>query len=221
ALCLFSETGPRAKGGRDLKGPAAPEPPYFTRRESGNVAPAEQDLSRIRRELPIDHVEAGRFSRAIRTDHGEKLTSSDLEADVVNRADATEGLGQRADGEHAHGFAPGLPTLRGRQSDETAPPIPCGKARTSTRMMPPRSARQYSVCRITVSCSTAKTDAPTIGPVSVWMPPSSTMTRPSIERLTWMVSGEIEPLANVNSPPAIPQTHAATAYPGKWTRFTS
>ena len=85
---------------------------------------------------------------------------------------------------------------------------PCGNASTSSRMMAPNSARQYSVCRITVSCKVAKTEAPTIGPVSVWMPPSSTITRPSIERPTWMVSGEIEPLAKANSPPATPQTRA-------------
>ena len=56
--------------------------------------------------------------------------------------------------------------------------------------------------------SVANTEAPTIGPVSVWTPPSSTMTRPSIERPTWIVSGEIEPLAKANSPPATPQTRA-------------
>ena len=87
--------------------------------------------------------------------------------------------------------------------------------------MPPSSARQYSVCRMTVSCNIANTEAPTIGPVSVWMPPSSTITRPSIERLTWMVSGEIEPLAKANSPPATPQTAPAIAKPSQCTRLTS
>ena len=99
--------------------------------------------------------------------------------------------------------------------------MPCGKASTSSRMMPPSSARQYSVCRITVSCSMANTEAPTIGPVSVWMPPSSTMTRPSIERPTWIVSGEIEPLAKANRPPATPQTPPAMAKPSQCTRLTS
>ena len=92
------------------------------------------------------------------------------------------------------------PSCRGRRSTcATAPTMPPGNASTSSRMMPPSSARQNSVCRMTVSCSTAKTDAPTIGPVSVWMPPSSTITRPSMERPTAMVSGEIEPLAKANS----------------------
>ncbi len=85
----------------------------------------------------------------------------------------------------------------------------------------PSSARQYSVCRMTVSCNVAYTEAPTIGPVSVWMPPSSTITSPSIERLTWIVSGEIEPLAKANRPPAMPQTQPAMAKPSQWTRLTS
>ena len=80
-------------------------------------------------------------------------------------------------------------------------------------MMMPKSARQYSVCRITVSCKIAKTDAPTIGPVKVWMPPSSTITSPSIERPTPIVSGEIEPLAKANSPPATPQTASPAPQP--------
>ncbi len=84
-----------------------------------------------------------------------------------------------------------------------APAMPPGNTSTSSRMMRPSSARQYSVCRMTVSCSSANTVAPTIGPLSVWMPPSSTITRPSIERPTCTVSGEIEPLAKANSPPAI------------------
>src|SRR5262249_60626965 len=133
-----------------------------------------------RLELPVDHIETGRLSGAVRPDHGKEFTSRDIEADIVDRAHAAECLGQRANlKDLAHDLAPAL-----RQIDEKAPTIPCGNASTSSRMISPRSARQYSVCRITVSCRVANTDAPTIGPVRVWMPPSSTITRPSIERPT-------------------------------------
>ena len=71
-----------------------------------------------------------------------------------------------------------------------------------------------------VSCKTAKTEAPTIGPASVWMPPSSTMTRPSMERPMLMVSGEIEPLAKAKTPPATPQTVPAMAKASQCTRLT-
>ena len=143
--------------------------------------------------------------------------SPDRKADLADRAHAAEGLGQTS------GPASTLMArlTRLRQSAAKAPTMPCGNASTSSRMMAPSSARQYSVCRITVSCKVANTEAPTIGPVSVWMPPSSTITRPSIERPTWMVSGEIEPLAKANSPPATPQTAPAMAKPSQCTRLTS
>ena len=62
----------------------------------------------------------------------------------------------------------------------SAPPAACTSTRRRCRREREhqqqdderRAARaRYSVWRMTVSCSTANTDAPTIGPVSVWMPP--------------------------------------------------
>src|SRR4249919_1956615 len=178
-LHIFDD-GHRAERGSDLKGPAYAEPPYSTRLKACDVAALEQNFTGIGRELPIDHVEAGRLARAVGPDHREKFARCDIKADIVDGMHAAECLGQGADGEHAHGFIPAL-----RQIDERAPTMPCGKASTRSRMMMPSRARQYSVWRITVSCSVVKTEAPTIGPVMVWMPPSNTMTRPSIDRPTW------------------------------------
>ncbi len=47
------------------------------------------------------------------------------------------------------------------------------------------------------------------------------MTRPSIERPTAIVSGEIEPLAKANRPPATPHTAPAIAKAIQCTRLTS
>ncbi len=88
-------------------------------------------------------------------------------------------------------------------------------------MMPPKSACQYSVSRMTKSCSSANAVAPTIGPDKVPTPPSSTITRPSMERPMLIVSGEIEPLAKAKMPPATPQTAPAMAKPSHCTFFTS
>src|SRR6185312_5278493 len=173
-------------GRGELKGAADTATPHVARRQAGNVLAVEQDPARVRGELAVDHVETGRLARAVRSDHGEKVAGADVEARLVDGVNAAEGFAERADREHSHGAC-----LRLNNAD-AAPAMPCGKASTSTRMMPPSSARQYSVWRITVSCNVAKTDAPTIGPVSVWMPPSSTMTSPSIERPTLIVSGDIE-----------------------------
>src|SRR6185312_5862249 len=205
----------RGEGRRDLERAADAAPPHLARRQAGDVRAFEQDLARVRRELAVDHVEAGGLAGAVRTDHGEEFARVDRETRFVDGVHAAERFAERADGEHGHG------ARLLRSSAAAAPTMPCGKASTSTRMMTPSSARQYSVWRITVSCSVAKNDAPTIGPVRVWMPPSSTMTRPSIERPTLIVSGEIEPLAKANKPPAMPQTPPAMAKPSQCTRFTS
>ena len=71
-----------------------------------------------------------------------------------------------------------------------------------------QGAPEFGLAHDACPAGRVKAVAPTIGPVRVWMPPSSTMTRPSIERPTWIVSGEIEPLAKANSPPAMPQIAA-------------
>ena len=73
---------------------------------------------------------------------------------------------------------------------------------------------------MTLSCRKVKTAAPTIGPVRVWMPPSSTMTMASIERETPATSGEIVPLAKAKMPPAMPPNVPAMAKPIQCTRLT-
>ena len=114
--------------------------------------PSKQDLAGIRRQLAVDDVEAGGLAGAVRADHGEELARADREADVADRAHAAEGLGQRRDLEHAHGARA---CARARERRRRCR---CGNASTSSRMMPPSSARQYSVCRITVSCRVVNTD---------------------------------------------------------------
>src|SRR3546814_10198565 len=54
------------------------------------------------------------------------------------------------------------------------------------------------------SCSQVKTAAPTTGPESDSMPPSSTMSSASKERGIDISSGKIEPLEKAKRPPASP-----------------
>src|SRR5262249_39054417 len=195
------------------------EPPDRARLEPADAAIAEPDVARVRRELAVDHVEAGRFAGAVRPDQRQELALGDVEADVVDGAQAAERLCQVAHREHAHGRVEGRAL---RDSKLVSPPTtPPGKASTRSRITPPSSARQYSVCRMIISCSIAKAVAPTTGPVSVWMPPSRTITMASTERPTEIVSGEIEPLANANSAPASPHTGPPMAKPIQCTRLTS
>src|SRR5262249_44480969 len=191
----------RAERRRDLEGAAHTEPKNRTRRKAGDVTAGEADLAGIGPELPVDDVEAGRFAGAVRADQCQELAFLDREAHVVDGAQGPEGLRQGGNSEHAH--------RRHRHeapSFARPPTMPAGNASTSRRMIPPSSACQYSVWRMMVSCSSANTEAPTIGPLSVCMPPSRTITRPLIERETSIVSGEIEPLAKAKTPPAMPHT---------------
>jgi hypothetical protein len=84
--------GHRAEGRRHLEGAADTEPPDLARRQAGNVFALAQYLAAIGRQLAVDHVEAGRFSGAVRADHGEEFALADLEADIANGVHAAEGF---------------------------------------------------------------------------------------------------------------------------------
>src|SRR5947199_143707 len=55
--------GHRTAGRRALKGAADAEPPNVARPQSDDAAIGEFDIAVIGRELPVDHVETGRFPR--------------------------------------------------------------------------------------------------------------------------------------------------------------
>src|SRR5438067_179330 len=188
----------RAPDGGDLKGAPDAFAPDLARREAEDRLAAEQDLAGVGAELAVDDVEAGGLAGAVRSDEREELSCREREAHVFDSVHAAEGLLQVAHLEkRAH------PRARLAQP-AIVPAMPDGKTSTSTRISTPSTPRQYGVCRITESCSTVNTGAPTSGPARSWMPPSSTITSASIERETWMVSGEMPPLPNAKSAPARP-----------------
>src|SRR5215471_14108566 len=76
----------RIECGGDLEGPSDALPPDHPRCEPGDILSLKNNLARIRLQLTIDHVEAGRLAGPVRTDHGENLTFADLEGDVIDRA---------------------------------------------------------------------------------------------------------------------------------------
>src|SRR5919201_5097653 len=205
----------RAEGGRDLKRAPDAEAPYLARLETDDAAMREFAVAAIGCELPIDHVEAGGFARAVGADQRQELAFADVEADILDRMHPAERFGQVADAEHAHaGF------LRAAVRLLSAPTMPPGNTSTSSRITAPSRPRQKAVWRMTLSCSTVKTAAPTIGSVSVCIPPKSTITIASIERDTQATSGEMVPLAKAKTPPAIPAKAPAMANPIQCTRLT-
>src|SRR5262249_32129628 len=172
-----------------------------------DAAAGQGDVAAIGHELPVDHVEAGRLAGAVGTDQRQELAVAQLKADVLDGVHAAECLGQVAHGEDAH-----ADFLRAESR------LPSATTGSRIRGRPKR--RQNAVWRMMLSCSPVKTAAPTIGPVKVWMPPSSTMTMASIERDTHATSGEIVPLAKANTPPATPANAPAMAKPIQCTRLT-
>src|SRR5262249_61422550 len=100
-------------------------------------------------------------------DQREKLALADREADAVDGAHAAERFGEVGDREHAHArpcffFEHDLFPKTGihfsgscfNRSFAKLPAMPSGNSSTSARRIAPSMARQYSVWRITVSCST-------------------------------------------------------------------
>src|SRR5262249_19267460 len=153
-----------------------------------------KDVTGIGHELAIDAVEASRLACTVRSDERDQLACGDRERHVVDGAHAAELLAQVFDAQGAH-----RRTRRAR-----APPNPIGNASTMTRISTPSAARQYCVLRASASASQVNAAAPSSGPNSALMPPSSTMTSASTERGMASVSGEMLPLENANSPPASP-----------------
>src|SRR5262245_44099810 len=141
----------RRKGGGDLESASHAEPPDLTRLQGGDAPALEQDIAGIGPQLTADHVEARGLAGAVRSDQGKQLAATDLEADAVHGPHAAKRLVQVANRKHHHGVF--LNAARRRATAlAKEPTMPPGNMSTSTRMMAPSRARQYSVWRMTVSC---------------------------------------------------------------------
>src|SRR6266699_3155081 len=119
--------GHRAEGGGDLERAADAQPPHHARRQPRDVAAFEQDAPRIGLELPVDHVEAGRFAGAVGPDQRQELTLADRETDAIDGVHAAEGLLEAGNGEHAHGRP------RDKRSFARLPAMPSGNSNTRAR----------------------------------------------------------------------------------------
>ena len=139
----------RGEGGGDLEGPADAQPPYGARPQAHDIAAGQPHDAGIGHELTVQHVEAGAFAGAVGPDQGQHLARRDGEGDVGHRLDAAEGLVQSFDLED--GVAHARASFQRRNSAFRPPTSPCGKSSTISRMMPPMTARQNSVCRATAS----------------------------------------------------------------------
>src|SRR5262249_46804780 len=126
------------------------EPADRVRLEAADLAPVEEDSSRVGGEQAGDQIEQGRLAGAVRADDGMQPSARERIAQVVDRGEAAETLGQplNAQDRLAHdllghdllvGSTCSRPSVRGRRSVNAAnksrhsPTTPVG-AKITTRI---------------------------------------------------------------------------------------
>src|SRR5271169_1147522 len=91
----------------DLKGPLDPQPADHVRPQAGNVATAKKDAPAGGTEHTRHEVEECRLPRAVRANDGMNPTAGKTNAEIVDRGQAAEPLGQilGSQDRFAHGSA--------------------------------------------------------------------------------------------------------------------
>jgi len=162
---------------------------------------ANFDVAVIRRDLPVDHVEAGRFARAIRADQRQKFALADIEADVLDGRGTppkslSRGCGRASTLMRAF--------LRAAISPcSGAPTMPPGKTSTSSRIhRAEEPAPKCGLAHDVVLQDHGRRRAPTLGPGQSLDAPQEHHDpwRRSSGETPGPRSGEIVPLAKANAP---------------------
>ena len=131
--------GERGEGLGDLERATDAFAPDRLGLQADQLAAGEPHRAGVGSELAADHVEAGRLAGAVGPDQRQHLAGGEVEADVVDGANAAERLGQSAHGEQARSS----PHAASRMKTRFNPPAtPSGKTSTSASIARPRSARQ-------------------------------------------------------------------------------
>ncbi len=141
----------------DLECPANAEPPDLRRAKTVDELAVEAYLTRVRRDLATQHIEAGRLSGAVGANDCNHLARINEEGDVVHRFHATKGLPDGSNSEFAgdtHGASPtetrleiGMRRHTKGQIFWSIPTMPRGKNMMASTITTPRGARQNSVVR--------------------------------------------------------------------------
>src|SRR5690606_38746591 len=202
----------------NLKGTAHAQSGNLARGQPHQFLIAQTHRTSSGRQLPAHHIEGGGFTCTIGADQGQEFPGLHIKLDTVYGQVAAKRLFKTSYLQQTHDDASGA-TRRCAQRLKK-PAIPCGKARTSSRITPPNKARQYCVMPRKKSCNKVNTAAPTTGPTKVCKPPSKTMTRPSTDLFTAITSGDTLPLEKTNKAPARPANVPAKIKVSHCTRLT-
>ena len=96
----------RGEGRGDLERSPDAEAPDVAGRQAGGALAEDRDAAGRRRELAVDHGEAGALARAVRPDERKDLARFEREAHVAHRLEAGIGLAELLRDENAHELSP-------------------------------------------------------------------------------------------------------------------
>src|SRR3974390_617544 len=164
----------------DLERARQPQRGAAVHRHGGDVDAGESNAARVGRELAAELQDQRGLAGAVRPDYRVQLAGLDHKRDIVAGDDALEALDQMADLQQR--LAHARPLL-------SSPMIPPRAKRTTRSSSGPKMICQYSVMPDSASSSTSSATAPTSGPNSEPMPPSTTMTMRSPERVQCIIAG--------------------------------
>ena len=179
----------------DLQGALDAEPADLVRLESGDVAPVEEHAAAVGGQQARDQIEERGLAGAVRTDDRVQLRPGEAEAQVVDRGQAAEALGQpfACAGSARSWLGPQLGLRRAGAPRRSAmrashsfhnPTTPLG-AKITTRMATDADDQRVvlPVGRHDLAHDDEQASCPTIGPSSVPAPPTIAHTTASPD--TW------------------------------------
>src|SRR5262249_52909290 len=139
----------------DLKGAADAEPPDRARLQADGLLAEKMDRAPVRRDLSVEHVEAGAFSRAIRADQRQDLAGIQFERHGAYGVNAAIGFAQILDRQQCAHSAASMREVRSADLADAerrrsrivsnVPTMPLGKATTIRTMKAPSTSLDQSV----------------------------------------------------------------------------
>src|SRR5271168_3993863 len=173
------------EGARNLEAARNPAPRAHVRRQPRDVLAAKDHGRGLGTEGTGNAVDQRGLAGAVGTDQAEALAGLDIDADIVERGEAAEALGQPLDPQQRK-FSNGrgrhvLPSAR--RPRRNSPMMPSGAATTNSTSMTPSTSTFTSEDMVTArSCwVTPSTMAPITGPIQCEVPQinASPAPRPS------------------------------------------
>src|SRR3984957_15868647 len=163
---------------RDLKAARNAAARPHMRLQPRDVFITEQDSAGFGPQRAGNAVDQRRLPRTVGADESETLSLTNVDADVVERDEAAEALGERGDTQQRRpefGRHHPSPSLRLPRSRPTRPIMPSGAATTNSTSITPSTSTFTSEEMVTVSncCVVLNRIAPTTGPTQCTVPPIS------------------------------------------------